>query len=85
MTQKVDEKPVGDIYKFANKDGEFKRAQSAFRSWISSAPGAEFPPEKDRYVRLLSHLSSPRFLISFIKVGQAEVEVETQAHSRCPA
>jgi putative glutathione S-transferase len=48
MTQKPAEDQVG--YKHASKDGTFKRQISSFRSWISSEPGAEFPPEKDRYV-----------------------------------
>ena len=39
-----------DFSKIAGKDGRFKRPDAAFRSWISSEPGAEFPPEKDRYV-----------------------------------
>ena len=32
-----------------DKSGEFKRQVSSFRNWISNKPGAEFPPEKDRY------------------------------------
>ena len=39
-------------YKHATPDGSFKRQISSFRSWISSEPGAEFPPEKGRYVGL---------------------------------
>jgi len=39
-----------DIYKFQNKDGTFVRQVSSFRSWISSEPEAQFPPEKGRYV-----------------------------------
>ena len=39
-----------DFTKIADKDGKFKRPDSKFRSWISSEPGAKFPPEKDRYV-----------------------------------
>ena len=35
-------------------NGKFKRPDSKFRNWISSAPGAEFPPEKDRYVLYLN-------------------------------
>lgn len=38
-----------DHYKVTQKDGTFKRPDSTFRSWISSEPGAQFPPEKDRY------------------------------------
>lgn len=29
--------------------GEFKRKDAVWRNWISSEPGAKFPPEKDRY------------------------------------
>ena len=38
-----------------DKSGEFKRAQSAFRNWISKEQGAEFPPEKDRYHLYVSY------------------------------
>lgn len=38
-----------------DKSGEFKRGQSAFRNWISSKPGAQFPPEKDRYHLYVSY------------------------------
>lgn len=41
---------TSDIKKVADSDGHFRRQQSQFRSTISSEPGAEFPPEKDRYV-----------------------------------
>lgn len=34
---------------FANKDGHYRRQVSQFRNAISSKPGAEFPPDKDRY------------------------------------
>lgn len=43
-----DKKP--DIMDVPTKNGTFDRQISSFRSWISSKPGAEFPPEKDRYV-----------------------------------
>lgn len=42
--------PHNDFSKIASSDGRFRRPDSAFRNWISSAPGAPFPPEKDRYV-----------------------------------
>lgn len=42
--------PIG----YADTAGQFKRKPSTFRSWISSEPGAEFPPEKDRYVYVSS-------------------------------
>jgi glutathionyl-hydroquinone reductase len=49
MAKKPAENQVG--YKHLEKgDGKFNRQISSFRSWISSEPGAEFPPEKDRYV-----------------------------------
>lgn len=39
-----------DFEKRVSKDGSFKRTESSFRNFISSAPHAAFPPEKDRYV-----------------------------------
>ncbi|PYH43961.1 glutathione S-transferase family protein [Aspergillus saccharolyticus JOP 1030-1] len=39
----------------ADKSGEFKRQTSAFRNFISSEPGAEFPPEKGRYHLYVSY------------------------------
>jgi hypothetical protein len=39
----------------ADKSGEFKRGQSAFRNSISRKSGAEFPPEKDRYHLYVSY------------------------------
>ncbi|KAJ9644735.1 S-glutathionyl-(chloro)hydroquinone reductase [Coniosporium tulheliwenetii] len=38
-----------------DKSGEFKRQQSVFRNHISKEPGAEFPPEKDRYHLYVSY------------------------------
>jgi len=38
-----------------DKTGEFKRQQSSFRNFISREPGAEFPPEKDRYHLYVSY------------------------------
>lgn len=55
------EKSSEAIYKFAEKDGVFRRPLSAFRSFVSSAPGAEFPPEKDRYVRHIQIYQTPEF------------------------
>ncbi|KAL4938620.1 hypothetical protein BDV06DRAFT_225811 [Aspergillus oleicola] len=46
---------TAEIYKLADKDGHFRRKDSVFRSWISRSPGAEFPPEKDRYVLYLNY------------------------------
>jgi glutathionyl-hydroquinone reductase len=38
-----------------DKSGEFKRQQSIFRNFISREPGAQFPPEKDRYHLYVSY------------------------------
>ncbi|KAK2742903.1 S-glutathionyl-(chloro)hydroquinone reductase [Myotisia sp. PD_48] len=38
-----------------DKSGEFKRGQSVFRNWISREPGAQFPPEKNRYHLYVSY------------------------------
>ncbi|KAF3933676.1 hypothetical protein ABW19_dt0200381 [Dactylella cylindrospora] len=42
------------IYKMADKDGQFRRKDSLFRSFVFSNPGAEFPAERDRYVLYLN-------------------------------
>lgn len=39
----------GGITSYAGQNGEFNRQKSQFRNFISREPGAEFPPEKDRY------------------------------------
>lgn len=44
------EVPKPDVRSVADKDGHFRRQDSKFRSWISSEPNADFPPEKGRYV-----------------------------------
>ncbi|KAL1972902.1 hypothetical protein VTN31DRAFT_6444 [Thermomyces dupontii] len=38
-----------------DKTGEFKRAASQFRNFISREPGAQYPPEKDRYHLFVSY------------------------------
>jgi len=38
-----------------DKSGEFKRQVSQYRNFISRKPGAEFPPEKDRYHLYVSY------------------------------
>ncbi|KAF6072764.1 Glutathione S-transferase, N-terminal domain family protein [Candida albicans] len=43
MTDKI------EILKFAGEDGAYKRRPSSFREFISSKPGARFPPEAGRY------------------------------------
>ncbi|EPS41102.1 hypothetical protein H072_4951 [Dactylellina haptotyla CBS 200.50] len=41
---------VHAIYKMADKDGQFRRKASTFRSYVSPDLNSEFPAEKDRYV-----------------------------------
>jgi putative glutathione S-transferase len=38
-----------------DSNGDFKRVDAAWRNWISSKEGAEFPPEKDRYHLFVSY------------------------------
>jgi glutathionyl-hydroquinone reductase len=38
-----------------SKTGEFKRPAAKFRNFISSNPGAKFPPEKGRYHLYVSY------------------------------
>ena len=47
-------KDHSDFTKIADKDGRFRRPDSQFRNSISSAPSAQFPPEKNRYVMYLN-------------------------------
>jgi glutathionyl-hydroquinone reductase len=44
-----------NILAWADKNGEFKRQQSQFRNFIENKPGAQFPPEKDRYHLYVSY------------------------------
>ena len=46
---------ITDWVKPDDKSGEFKRQQSSFRNFVSKEPGAEFPPEKDRYHLYVSY------------------------------
>jgi putative glutathione S-transferase len=43
-----------DMKDVSDSTGRFKRPDAAFRNWVSREPGAEFPPEKDRYVLYLN-------------------------------
>lgn len=43
------------MYKFADSDGHFRRKDSAFRSWVSRNPSADFPAERDRYVLYINY------------------------------
>jgi len=38
-----------DALSEVDEEGAFKRTDAAWRNWVSSEKGAEFPPEKDRY------------------------------------
>ncbi|KAI5966750.1 ECM4 [Candida pseudojiufengensis] len=44
-----------EILKFADKDGNYKRKPSVFRDFISTKPGARFPPEAGRYHLYVSY------------------------------
>ncbi|KAI0021270.1 glutathione S-transferase omega-like 2 [Xylariomycetidae sp. FL0641] len=46
---------ITEWVKPGDKSGEFKRQTSAFRDWISSEPGAKYPPEKGRYHLYISY------------------------------
>jgi len=46
---------ITDWVKPGDSSGEFKRQTSSFRSCISSAPGARFPPEAGRYHLYVSY------------------------------
>ena len=39
-----------DFSTVVDSSGRFTRPASVFRNWVSSAPGAQFPPEANRYV-----------------------------------
>lgn len=46
---------ITEWVKPGDSSGEFKRQTSSFREWISSEPGARFPPEKGRYHLYISY------------------------------
>ena len=54
MSQHAD--PNRSVFKHADDDGKFRRSASQFRDWVSPDPSAEFPAEKDRYVRTLKSI-----------------------------
>ncbi|KAK9711907.1 S-glutathionyl-(chloro)hydroquinone reductase [Basidiobolus ranarum] len=49
------DKPGENIYKWASKDGEFRRKPSTFRNTISNEEGSDFKPEKGRYHLYISY------------------------------
>ncbi|KAH7031067.1 glutathione S-transferase [Microdochium trichocladiopsis] len=55
LTAQQQASKVTDWVKPDDKSGEFKRQVSSFRDWISSEPGAKFPPEKGRYHLYVSY------------------------------
>ncbi|KAH7012373.1 glutathione S-transferase [Macrophomina phaseolina] len=67
---------------FQRKDGELQRPASVFRNWISSEPGAEFPPEKGRYHLYVSYACpwAHRTLIVRHLKGLADVIPYTSVH-----
>ena len=46
------------IYKHADKDGNFRRKDSVFRSFVSRDPSSQFPAESGRYA-LIANLGCP--------------------------
>ena len=46
---------MANTQKLEMKDGEFKRTESQFRSFVSREPGADFPPEAGRYHLYMSY------------------------------
>jgi hypothetical protein len=46
---------MANTQKLEMKDGEFKRTESQFRSFVSREPGADFPPEAGRYHLYVSY------------------------------
>lgn len=59
-----------DILAWADKSGEFKRQQSAFRDFISSKPDAKFPAEKGRYHLYVSYACPWGMYLSFSQLHQ---------------
>ena len=70
-----------------DKKGQFKRPDAAFRNWISSAPGADFPPEKDRYV-LYINLGCPwahrTNIVRSLKGLEDIIQVSIMSFEMCP-
>ena len=54
-TMATKESKITDWVAPGDKSGEFKRQVSQYRNFISRKPGAEFPPEKDRYHLYVSY------------------------------
>jgi hypothetical protein len=71
--QTGNESKITDWVSPSDKSGEFKRGQSAFRNSISRKPGAEFPPEKDRYHLYVSY-ACPWGMIRLIAVELSSCE-----------
>lgn len=67
-----------------DKSGEFKRQVSQYRNFISRKPGAEFPPEKDRYHLYVSYACpwAHRTLIVRKLKGLEEIIPFTSVHWR---
>lgn len=65
-----------------DKSGEFKRQVSVFRNWISREPGAQFPPEKDRYHLYVSYACpwAHRTLITRKLKGLEDIITYTSVH-----
>ncbi|QRG38872.1 hypothetical protein FDK38_003291 [Candidozyma auris] len=76
-----EKKPI-EVLKFADKDGAYRRLASQFRSSISREPGAEFPPDLNRY-HLYVSLACPwahRVLITRLFKGLTQALPVTIVH-----
>ncbi|KAM3123749.1 hypothetical protein ACQ2H7_002974 [Candidozyma auris] len=74
-------KPI-EVLKFADKDGAYRRLPSQFRNSISREPGAEFPPDLNRY-HLYVSLACPwahRVLITRLFKGLTQALPVTIVH-----
>lgn len=65
-----------------SKTGEFKRGASQFRNFISSEPGAQYPPEKGRYHLYVSYACpwAHRTLITRKLKGLEDIIPVTSVH-----
>ena len=73
---------ASSITHWADKSGEFKRGQSAFRNFISKKPGSQFPAEKGRYHLYVSYACpwAHRALIVRKLKGLEEIIPYTSVH-----
>lgn len=51
----MSEKTATVTHAHSDKDGHFRRKDSAFRNWISKDPNAQYPAESGRYVLYMNY------------------------------